>query len=144
MSLNSLKLPRQFGSGTEAVVLESAQLLIANNDSDGLYEEIPDAHVSLPYFKYFLMSDMLPGQSNLPCSLLPAEYQDDVHFQYFDCRVNMSQGPSYVKSPIKSGYTRLHLRFSGNLPCEVTVIALVVADQVLKIDKNAKVSIETT
>ena len=59
MSLNSLKLPRQFGSGTEAVVLESAQLLIANNDSDGLYEEIPDAHVSLPYFKYFLMSVLL-------------------------------------------------------------------------------------
>ena len=90
------------------------------------------------------MNDMLSSGSNLSCALTPAEFETDLNFSYFDCSVSLGTTPTYAKSPTKHGYSRLYLNFSDQTPCSITVIVLVISDQVLKIEKNGKVTVEST
>lgn len=100
----------------EAVMLDSVKLTISSNDVDGLYgimqqdkqwdrnlifiilpDPNPDAMVTLPYFKYFMLQDMLVGGSNLAAQLSMNEYALDTHFHYFSLGVSLNNSPNWLK-----------------------------------------------
>ena len=84
LNKNSLRFPRQFGSGATAAGVVSCKMTIGNNCIDGLYNETPDSKLSMEYFKYFLLNNMLTGGESLPPHIDPEEFCTDFSFWYFD------------------------------------------------------------